>query len=502
MSIYLNSVTGLKAPPGNLITGASNDPGLRLIQSPLQNSLTIQNSDIPSDNFFSIRSDGNINVNNNLLTFTDNSISVNGGKLTQNYFNIVESSIGEIWKATEAPRNWAGVAMSADGRYQTAVVQGGTIFISTDYGLQWAPRDFNRNWFTVAMSSDGRYQTAIVNNGQIYTSTDYGESWFARESNRNWFGVAMSADGKYQTAVVNNGFIYTSTDFGVTWTARESNRSWIRVAMSSDGRYQTAVVIGGQIYTSTDYGVTWTARESNRQWQGIAMSADGRYQTATGYDIQIYTSTNYGETWTPRESSRLWFLIAMSADGRYQTVIVTSGQIYTSTDYGVTWVPRESDRFWNGIAMSADGRYQTAPNNNGFIYLSRASIESSGDTITADPLILFAEDTRAGCPGTLAANTPVVTQLFALSKPALVQVHVNTILNHTTRADVYLVVDGAEVTRTLTTATSMAWEPVQLFWTGKLQPGTHSIDYRCNVANVIGCGATWGKFTITFYEDI
>ena len=38
----------------------------------------------------------------------------------------------------------------------------------------------NRNWQSVAMSSDGTKQTAVVNNGLIYISTDSGNTWTAK----------------------------------------------------------------------------------------------------------------------------------------------------------------------------------------------------------------------------------------------------------------------------------------------------------------------------------
>jgi hypothetical protein len=52
------------------------------------------------------------------------------------------------------------------------------------------------------MSSDGKYQTAVVNNGDIYLSSDYGVTWTVKDTtNREWYGIAMSSNGKYQTAV-------------------------------------------------------------------------------------------------------------------------------------------------------------------------------------------------------------------------------------------------------------------------------------------------------------
>jgi hypothetical protein len=303
-------------------------------------------------------------------------------KLTQNNTRLI--NVGTTWVARDSNRDWNSVAMSSDGKYQTAVVyDGGQIYVSNDYGTTWAARDSNRGWYSVAISSDGKYQTAVVLGGQIYVSTDYGTTWAARDSGRNWYSVAMSSDGKYQTAVVSNGQIYVSTDYGTTWTARDSNRDWYSVAMSSDGKYQTAVVVNGQIYVSTNYGTTWVARDSNRGWISVAISSDGKYQTAVDFNGRIYVSADYGTTWAARDSNRNWISVAMSSDGKYQTAVDFNGRIYVSNDYGTTWVARDSIRNWISVAMSSDGKYQTAVDDNGQIYVSVAD-EFIDGSFTAD----------------------------------------------------------------------------------------------------------------------
>jgi hypothetical protein len=138
------------------------------------------------------------------------------------------------------------------------------MYVSTDSGNTWAAKGSSEYWVSVAMSADGRVQTAVDwddgmgGGGKIYVSTDWGDSWTARESDRNWLSVAMSADGRIQTAVVGNpyggGQIYVSTDSGVSWVAKESNRDWRSVAMSDDGTIQTAVEYSGKIYASVPGG--------------------------------------------------------------------------------------------------------------------------------------------------------------------------------------------------------------------------------------------------------
>jgi photosystem II stability/assembly factor-like uncharacterized protein len=82
----------------------------------------------------------------------------------------------------------------------------------------------------------GKYQTAVVDGGYIYRSTNYGVTWTQATSDttRSWSSVAMSSDGKYQTAVANGGYIYRSTNYGVTWNTSmsDTSRNWNSVAIN------------------------------------------------------------------------------------------------------------------------------------------------------------------------------------------------------------------------------------------------------------------------------
>ncbi|MCX8482826.1 MAG: hypothetical protein ORN50_04545, partial [Crocinitomicaceae bacterium] len=215
-------------------------------------------------------------------------------------------------------------AMSSSGQYQTAIselttgqVTGGGIWRSADYGniTSWtqttAPT--NINWQGVAVSASGLYQTAVVGsttNGGIWNSTDYGITWIQNtqtdtRGNIYWQNVSMSACGQYQTAVVGDpdaktkGDIWTSSDFGNTWaknTSTGTNQVWYQNVMNSSGQYQTAIVQDGGIYDSVDYGLTWAINQvvgtTNNKWQGLAMSSSGQYQTVAASGQGIWVSNN------------------------------------------------------------------------------------------------------------------------------------------------------------------------------------------------------------------
>jgi len=327
-----------------------------------------------------------------------------------------------------------------------------------------SPGGVNGQWFGVAISANGQYQTAIAATGQsnveagIYISSDYGLSWMiatdtvtndTTPNKRTWYAIAMSASGQYQTAVTTTdaafaGYIYTSSNYGLTWTQNSNSslgKNWYSCAVSATGQYQTAIVYYNDttasfslvnttatnastktygIYISNNYGATWSECTSvlngssnvyNPSWYSIAISSSGQYQSAvvgnptntsfktSSYTITygtyytncgVYVSTNYGNTWTLTTPSLNLFsnsspsltCIAMSASGQYQTALGgvlntnnSSTGIYISSNYGQSWQASPNTTSitinsvsytidWSTVVMSSSGQYQTACSMN------------------------------------------------------------------------------------------------------------------------------------------
>jgi len=302
--------------------------------------------------------------------------------LTENQWYV--DNIGNIWTARATSLNWQSVAMSSNGKYQTAVVGSEKIYTSSDYGATWTARDSNRDWRDVAMSNDGKIQTAVVNSGTIYVSYDYGLTWTTKGSSASWRAVAMSSDGRIQTTVADSDTIYVSSDYGMTWASKESSRAWIDIAMSSDGKIQTAIMsTSGHYYNSYDYGTTWTQGAAAGALSSIVMSSDGKIQLVVA-PARLYTSYNYGVTWTGRDTGA-WANATISSNGRIQAAISSSGNVYVSIDYGVTWTAKGPSAAWTGIAMSSDGRVLTATvGSAGKIYVSYAKSSINGEVAISD----------------------------------------------------------------------------------------------------------------------
>ncbi len=317
-----------------------------------------------------IVSDGRVYSYNPIIGYSFESGGGGGGS---------EEGYGLTW-TERISGYWTGIAVSSDGQRQTAVSNGGQIYISTNYGATWTETETNRNWNAVAMSSTGQYQTALVYDtfydeeleeifpiGKIYTSNNYGSSWTERNYSQLWKEVAISSTGQYQTATCENSFVYRSNDYGATWTETPINEGWFQsVDMSSTGQHQTGTIgWGGYIYTSSDYGATWTERGIIGGWNDVALSSNGQYQLTGNCDEvngYIYISSDYGINWTSKDSvgPGCWMTGSMSDNGKYQTMANLSGYVYLSDDYGATWTGSSlPTKEWFKIDMSSTGQYQT-----------------------------------------------------------------------------------------------------------------------------------------------
>jgi hypothetical protein len=304
--------------------------------------------------------------------------------LTENKFHLNESNIGTVWTTRQSIRDWVDIAMSSDGRYQTAPLGqsnvAGNIYVSTDFGVNWSSKALAKVWTSVAMSSDGRYQTAVAWGDSVYVSSDFGSTWTSKAVVEYWSSVAMSSDGRYQYAITSN-LSYISRDFGSTWTS--GNALGFDIAMSSDGRI-VAICDGLQsIAISYDFGSTFSIKytSTNGYPFKITMSSDGRYITASSYSATngyVYTSTNFGSTFSAKTlitgSGIDGYGVAMSSDGRIQTSCWVGNTIRQSTDWGETWVSKGGTGSWWGIAMSSDGGRQTVVDAGGYIYTSNCDI--------------------------------------------------------------------------------------------------------------------------------
>jgi hypothetical protein len=320
-------------------------------------------------------------------------VATGGWKVAQNAGQQVRVGYENVqWVPRGPSQDWQAVAASADARKLAAIVNGGPIYTSADFGYTWtAQASGSLGWSSIASSADGTKLVATVAGGEIYTSSDSGVTWLPRTALAlQWAAVASSADGTKMAAVAhdfgtNSGLIYTSTDAGGTWTLQSStaNFYWFSIASSMDGTTlvaagSSAFGAGAQIQISVDSGVNWTTVQTGlgiSVWIKVVCSSDCSHIAAMG-TLGLNLSMDSGATWVS-DAARKGSVIAMSADGNTLFSVETS-VISLSTDAGITWTPLNSPEGWLSIACSADAQRIIATTGYGGHIYNPTQITTSG----------------------------------------------------------------------------------------------------------------------------
>jgi len=295
---------------------------------------------------------------------------VNGGYIYRSH------DYGETWTPIATYyKNWISVSVSSSGQYQTAVANGEYIYISQNYGVSWTPiTTYSKNWKYVSVSLNGQYQTAVAYGEYIYRSIDYGNTWSQLISPgvNNWTCITMSDDASYQYITTSNGYIYKSTNYGVTWNSIITSpiKNWSSVSVSSDGSIVNAVVNGEYRYNSIDYGTTWTSNNSTnyidnignyvnttdpQNYTSICNNSGGVYSVCSVNGSELFNSTNLLKTINARNeySTLYWTCVSCSYSAKYVVACASNSVFYKSTDYGYTWSSTSSPSLnWSSISIS------------------------------------------------------------------------------------------------------------------------------------------------------
>jgi photosystem II stability/assembly factor-like uncharacterized protein len=267
----------------------------------------------PNDNweFITSSADGSILCGYNNNTYGTVMISRNYG---------VDWDYGIV---SEPFKTFTGLAMSSDGtKIVVCESPSGYIYTSTDTGATWTTQthDGPRNWSGIASSADGINLLACTSSdpGCVYTSTDSGVSFTIRNTAGygNYSFVASSSDGSI-LVTVKDYIIYISTDSGVTWTAQTNagSRDWRSVAMSSDGVKLAAVGYNEYIYTSIQGGSYTLKQES-----------DGAFSHSYKKDIIFKASDSFTERMRIDSSSGF---IGIGTDAPTEKLHVVGNGLFT-----------------------------------------------------------------------------------------------------------------------------------------------------------------------------
>ena len=170
----------------NVYTSYSTDYGINWVQS---NAPSKQWRDIAvsadgsiqvavvDDEYIYYSTDYGINwVQSNSFAKAWNSVdmSADGRRLTASIYNgeiYYSIDYGINWILSNAPTApWIAVSVSADGERQLATqTVAGLLYYSNDYGVNWTENGSANNLNGVAMSADGEYQTGTSSSGTYYS---------------------------------------------------------------------------------------------------------------------------------------------------------------------------------------------------------------------------------------------------------------------------------------------------------------------------------------------
>ena len=264
---------------------------------------------------------------------------------------------------------FAGIATNADGSILSVVQNGGSIFVSRNYGVTWEERtnvstDIGSGlggWLCVAMSDSGQY-IITARAGTLYRSNDFGATFTQKIIDSNVpgnsdeiYNVGISGDGQRIIVPTSHyGKVYLSINYGASFSALSGlpNVGWSAAGISGDGNTLVAAAYLGNIWASHDAGSTWTESVVDlyppyKNWGLAALSYDGQIIGLTRYGYKLLTSDNGGNSWEVKAKSysQMWKSITLSRDGRvmYAGALLDhgSGGVYKSiptyiyTDYGM-----------------------------------------------------------------------------------------------------------------------------------------------------------------------
>jgi hypothetical protein len=274
---------------------------------------------------------------------------------TPNYKYISQDS-GETWSYSLYINDITSISISNNGDIMNIFNSNGEIYISTDKGINfdsittvyilnnngtYTPTTNPQNWSSVSNNGGGGYCIATVNGGQIFISSNFKNLYSKMIANLPWISVSCSESSKYIIASATNNNLYISDDFGSTWkNTTDLSLNWSGVAISrgySDtnniislraGDYISYNEYNGQIdkwssplFVNGYSSMTGTSYIDN-QYMG---SSDGLIQVVSKSNSFSHVSIDGGKTWNIQSGSE---------KGTYDMVISNNGQyaLYT-TDY-------------------------------------------------------------------------------------------------------------------------------------------------------------------------
>lgn len=272
----------------------------------------------------------------------------NGGEITfmtasaSNIFASLWTPAGSLWRSTDNGINWEKKSfgntlirdfMEKNGKLY-AVVDTKGMYVSSDNGNSWTLKSNGLPF--IGLQKIGVYgQTILISviSSKLYRSTDNGDS-FSLITVPTGLAFALTQNNYFLGS--NNG-VYKSTDDGLTWFASGLTGSSLNV-LTFNGSNLIAGTNNNGIYYSTDYGSSWTQRNNGLTTLKIKTLCFSGANTFCGTDSGIFISSNNGITWISignELTGNSNFIMASNTT----TVFAGTGTsgVYSTTNNGTNW---------------------------------------------------------------------------------------------------------------------------------------------------------------------
>jgi hypothetical protein len=259
--------------------------------------------------------------------------------------------ISAQWVLTHAPNNvpiytfaYNGSNVFAGGDLTGLVATGGTVFHSTNNGLDWT---------IIGITTDcPEIRSIVVDDENIFAGSSGGGVFLSTNMGVNWTNVSngLTDLDVYTLLIAPNGLedknlyagtmgggIFLSTNNGINWSSVNNGLTDLGIYSLAYLQNQANEVIlfagtGGKgVFLSTNNGSSWTQTtlNSNYVWS-LAVSGENIF-AATGH---LFLSTDRGASWT--DVSNLSGF-ALATYGTNVFALTNWGHIFLSTNNGAEW---------------------------------------------------------------------------------------------------------------------------------------------------------------------
>jgi photosystem II stability/assembly factor-like uncharacterized protein len=240
----------------------------------------------------------------------------------------------------------------------------GTVYRTSDGGLNWGLHRADTNWPLLSVSFFDREVGWVVGKGGIiFHSVDGGKSWQEQTSPKKKHLFAVKAVSRKKCWAAGDwGTIVHTQDGGKHWTDRTYEKDMIFNAIDFQGEDEGWIAgeFGAVLHTA-DGGTTWSEFATGVDGSLFGVSFTSPLEgLAVGLSGVILRTGDGGRSWDkvgpqPPEDDRSLYEVRLN--GQLAVAAGDAGKIMTSRDCGRTWrpipLPLDMNLFWfRGVSVN------------------------------------------------------------------------------------------------------------------------------------------------------